>query len=121
MQKKNINKLLELPFAELIARADKVRKRFAGNRVELCNIINAKSGLCPEDCKFCAQSARYKTNVQEYPLKSKADMLKAAQHAKEIGAERFDIVTSGDKLSGEDFCEIVDTINEITKKIKIKI
>jgi len=120
MEKKDITKLLELPLAELIGRADKVRKKFTGNRVELCNILNAKSGLCSEDCKFCAQSAKHKTGSQAYPLKSKAQMLEAAQRAKEIGAERFDIVTSGDKLSPEDFSVIVDAISEITKVIKIK-
>ncbi|MDP3042106.1 MAG: biotin synthase BioB [Candidatus Omnitrophota bacterium] len=120
MEKKDIDKLLELPLAELIARADKVRKRFAGNKVELCNILNAKSGLCPEDCKFCAQSARHKTGAGAYPLKSKAEMLEAARRAKEIGAERFDIVTSGDKLSPEDFGVIVDAIRAITAEVKIK-
>jgi biotin synthase len=121
MKKESIDKLLKLPLAELIVRADKIRKRFTGNRVELCNILNAKSGLCPEDCKFCAQSARHKTGLQAYPLKSKAEMLAAARRAKEIGAERFDIVTSGDKLSQEDFCVILDAISEITEKVKIKI
>jgi len=120
MENKAIAKLLELPLAELIARADKVRKRFAGSRVELCNILNAKSGLCSEDCKFCAQSARHKTGAQAYPLKSKAQMLEAARRAKEIGAERFDIVTSGDKLSPEDFGVIVEAIKEITEEVKIK-
>ncbi len=120
MEKKTIDKLLELSLAELIGRADKIRKQFAGNRVELCNILNAKSGLCSEDCKFCAQSARHKTGAQAYPLKSKAQMLEAARSAKEIGAERFDIVTSGDKLSEEDFGVIVDAIGEITKEVKIK-
>lgn len=120
IEKKEIDKLLELPLAELIARADKIRKQFTGNRVELCSILNAKSGLCPEDCKFCAQSARHKTVAQAYPLKSKAEMLEAAKRAKEIGAERFDIVTSGDKLSPEDFAVIVDAIREITDEVKIK-
>lgn len=120
MKKENIDKFLKLPLAELIAKADKIRERFAGNRVELCNILNAKSGLCSQDCKFCAQSARHKTGSGVYPLKSKADMLEAARRAKEIGAERFDIVTSGDKLSKEDFRVIVDAISEITENIKIK-
>jgi biotin synthase len=120
MKKENIDKLLKLPLAELIVKADKVRKRFAGNRVELCNILNAKSGLCSQDCKFCAQSARHKTGSGVYPLKSKVQMLEVARRAKEIGAERFDIVTSGDKLLEEDFRVIVEAISEITKNIKIK-
>ncbi|MFH1191256.1 MAG: biotin synthase BioB [Candidatus Omnitrophota bacterium] len=121
MEKKEIDRLLELPLVELIGRADKIRKRFCGSEVELCNILNAKSGLCSQDCKFCAQSARHKTGVQAYPLKSKMEMLEAARRAKEIGAQRFDIVTSGDKISLEDFGVIVEAIGEIAKKIKIKI
>ncbi|MDD5108446.1 MAG: biotin synthase BioB [Candidatus Omnitrophica bacterium] len=120
MEKKEIKKLLTLPLPELIVRANKIRKQFAKDGVELCNILNAKSGMCSQDCKFCAQSARHKTGVEAYPLKSKVEMLEAARRAKEIGAERFDIVTSGDKLSKEDFYKIVDAIREITKKIKIK-
>lgn len=120
MEKENVGKLLELPLAELIARADKVRGRFAGNGVELCNILNAKSGLCPEDCKFCAQSARHKANSPVYPLKTKARMLEAARRAKEMGADRFDIVTSGDKLSKKEFGVIIEAIGEITEKVKIK-
>lgn len=120
MKKEDIDKLLELPLAELIARADKVRKRFAGNGVELCNILNAKSGLCPEDCKFCAQSARHKANSAVYPLQSKTRMLEAARRAKEMGADRFDIVTSGDKLSKKEFGVIIEAIGEITGKVKIK-
>lgn len=120
MEKKEIKRLLELSLPELIVKANKVRKQFAKDGVELCNILNAKSGMCSEDCKFCAQSGRHKAGVQAYPLKSRVEMLDAALRAKEMGAERFDIVTSGDKLSKDDFCKIVDVINEITKKIKIK-
>jgi len=120
MEEKEIKKLLALPLAKLIAEADKIRKRFCSSKVELCNILNAKSGSCSEDCKFCAQSGRHKTKTPAYPLKSRSEMLEAARQAKKIGAERFDIVTSGDKLSEKDFCEIVDAIGEITRKIKIK-
>lgn len=120
MKEKEIRKLLALPLAELIVKANKIRRKFAQDGVELCNILNAKSGTCSQDCKFCAQSAHHKTNAQAYPLKSKQEMLLAAKRAKEIGAERFDIVTSGDKLSEQDFSVIVEAIGEITQKIKIK-
>ncbi len=120
MKDQEIKKLLKLPLAELIVKANKIRQQFAKGGVELCNILNAKSGRCSEDCKFCAQSGRHKTKAAAYPLKSKAEMLEAARQAKKIGAERFDIVTSGDKLSEKDFCEIVEAIREITENIKIK-
>jgi len=120
MDKKDVKKLLGLPLAELIFRANKIRQQFAKGKIELCNILNAKSGSCSEDCKFCAQSARHKTKTAVYPLKSKAEILAAARRAKEMGAQRFDIVTSGDKLSREELLKIIDAIGEITAKVKIK-
>ena len=52
----------------LLAMADKIRAKFTGNQVDCCAIINARSGRCSEDCKFCAQSAHYETGVTEYSL-----------------------------------------------------
>lgn len=120
MDREEIKPLLELPLAELIAIASKVRQDFAGSKIELCNIMNAKSGLCAEDCKFCAQSGRHATGVDSYPLKDKAEMIKAALHAKEIGAERFDLVTSGDRLSRKELEVIVSAVSEITREIGLK-
>ena len=120
MDKKDARKLLELPLLELVNRANKVRHQYVAGGIQLCNILNAKSGACAEDCKFCAQSARHKTKAVAYPLKSRLQMLEAAKHAKEMGAQRFDIVTSGDKLSKEELSEIIAAIAQITKEIKIK-
>lgn len=120
MDKKEISALLDLPLSELISRADKVRRDCAGSKLELCNIMNAKSGLCDQDCKFCAQASRHRTGAAVYPLKQKREMLEAARRAKDIGAERFDIVTSGDNLSREELNRICDAISEITGKVGIK-
>lgn len=120
MERKEIGKLLKLPLIELVAQANQTRKLFAKSKVELCNILNAKSGLCAQDCKFCAQSARHKTGADTYSLKNKAEILDAARRAKEIGAERFDIVTSGDKLTDKDFEQILESVREITRDLKIK-
>lgn len=120
MNKKEINKLLKLPLSKLIAMADETRRECAGSGIELCSIMNAKSGLCAQDCKFCAQSSRHSTGINTYPLKTKAEMLEFARRAKDIGAERFDIVTSGNKLSKDDLSVIRDAIHEITGNIGIK-
>ena len=120
MDRQEINALLELSLPELISAADKIRQEFIGSDVELCNIMNAKSGLCGEDCRFCAQASRYATGASVYPLKDKEEMLEAARHAKDIGADRFDIVTSGDSLTKEDLGQICDAVSEITNKIGIK-
>jgi len=120
MNKDEINELLTLPLPELIVRADKVRREYVGDNLELCNIMNAKSGLCAQDCKFCAQPARHKTGAGTYSLKSKDEMFAAAKVAKEIGADRFDIVTSGNTLTQDELKIIAEAIHEITTKLKIK-
>lgn len=120
MTRQEINSLLDLPLLELVSLADKVRQEFVGSKLELCSITNAKSGVCDQDCKFCSQASRYPTGVSRYPLKKKEEMLEEAMRAKDIGAERFDIVTSGNKLSEEELNRVADTIWEITNKIGIK-
>jgi biotin synthase len=120
MDKKAVKKLMELPLAQLITKANSVRQQFVKGGIELCNIFNAKSGRCAEDCKFCAQSNRHITKADKYPLRSKTEMLEAAQRAKKMGAQRFDIVTSGDRLSKEELTIIIDAVAEIADKIKIK-
>ena len=79
MDKKQINSLLGLPLTELISLANKIRQEAAGSRLELCSIMNAKSGLCKQDCRFCAQSARHKTGIATYPLKEKKEILECAR------------------------------------------
>lgn len=83
-------------FDELLFWANRLREHFCGDVVQLCSVINAKSGACSEDCKFCAQSARYKTGAAVYPLVPKDAMTSAARKAAELGADRFGIVTSGE-------------------------
>jgi len=120
MEKTKLYSLLDQPLIELISLADKIRKENTGNRLELCSIMNAKSGHCSQDCKFCAQSSRHSTGINAYPLKTKEEMITSARRAKDIGAERFDIVTSGDKLARDELNIIADAIWEITSKIGIK-
>ncbi|MFH1709706.1 MAG: biotin synthase BioB, partial [bacterium] len=59
---------------ELIWAADGIRRHFKGNKVGLCSIVNAKSGRCPENCSYCAQSAHHKTKIETYPLMSAGEM-----------------------------------------------
>ncbi|MCK9614691.1 MAG: biotin synthase BioB [Candidatus Omnitrophica bacterium] len=120
MDKHKIKLLLQLPLTELISRANRIRSQNAGSEIELCNIMNAKSGMCGEDCKFCAQSVHHKTDISAYSLKSKAEILKSAKCAKDMGAHRFDIVTSGNVLGAADFKKIIEAVSEIRSKIGIK-
>jgi len=72
-----------------------VRRRFKGDGVRLCSIVNAKSGLCSEDCSFCSQSRRSKADIRKYPLIEEEEMVRAAREAKARGAREFSIVSSG--------------------------
>jgi biotin synthase-like enzyme len=101
------------PFV-LIAAAAEIREHFKGRKVNLCGIVNAKSGLCSEDCKFCAQSAHYCTDAPEYPFIGKTDIVEKARQAKASGAHMFGIITSGTRVDSEDeWNEIYGAINEI--------
>jgi biotin synthase len=86
---------------DVIASANEVRRHFKGNKVKLCSIVNAKSGRCPEDCGYCAQSSRHKTQIDIYPLMSADEINEKAKKAKKEVAAYFSIVTSGKGISSE--------------------
>ncbi len=92
---------------DLLAAAGRVRDYFRGSRVDLCSIVNAKSGACTEDCSYCAQSAHHSTNAPVYPLISVERIAEAAESAKKNGAKRFCIVTSGRGIESSDDLESI--------------
>jgi len=108
-----IDHWVKMPLQDLIDQANAVRKAHVGSNLQLCSILNAKSGLCSEDCKFCAQSARHHASVDVYDLKTADNMVQAAKEAAEIGARRFGIVTSGNRLTEAE----VDTIAQAARRI----
>jgi biotin synthase len=82
--------LFELPLNDLLYRAHGVhREHFPPNAVQLSTLLSIKTGGCPEDCKYCPQSARYHTGVTDEPLVSRAAVVAAASAAKANGATRF--------------------------------
>lgn len=121
MNKSDIKALLELPFHELVYQAGQVKKEFSSSKLDLCTIMNARSGMCPEDCKFCAQSSHHSTGMATYPLASNEEILQAAKKAKEIGSQRFGIVTSGNALTSAEITRIAEIIPRIRKEIGIEV
>ena len=82
--------LFELPFPELMHRAQLVhREHFDPTQVEFATLLSVKTGGCPEDCAYCPQAARFDTGVEASKLMQPAEVLQAAQRAKEAGATRF--------------------------------
>jgi len=79
----------------LFAEASRLREHFKGGSASLCSIINAKSGRCPENCAFCAQSSAHSTNVQVYPLVDEEELVRCAHSAEQNGARCYGIITSG--------------------------
>ena len=94
-------------FLRLLPITQALREKRFGRRVRLCSIVNAKSGRCAEDCRFCAQSAAWPTGVDEYPLKTPEEIVAEAKQAKPWGAREFSIVTSGKGLKKEAEIEAV--------------
>lgn len=106
----------------LLAMADKIRQKFNGDEVDLCAIVNARSGKCPENCKFCAQSAHHETGVTVYPFMSTKDIVDHAKKAKEAGATRFSIVTSGRNTSNpQEFDQILEALREIHNETGLEV
>src|SRR5512133_646389 len=79
----------------LFAEASRIRENFKGQGASLCSIINAKSGRCPENCAFCAQSSAHTTNGQVYPLIDEEEIVRCAHSAERNGARCYGIITSG--------------------------
>ena len=110
-----------MPLSELVARADRVRREHRITQLDLCTISNAKSGRCAEDCRFCAQSARYATATPVWPLKPLDELLTEAAAAQAGGAQRFGIVTSGHQLTADDFTRILAAVSGIRERVGISV
>ncbi len=99
---------------DLIASANRVRHHYWGDQVNLCSIVNAKSGNCSENCNFCSQSAYHDTGVPTYPLMDAPGLLKAAQEAGSNGAGAFGIVVAWWGLrEGRELEAILQRIREL--------
>lgn len=99
----------------VMAAAAEIREYFHGRDINLCAIVNAKSGRCAEDCAFCAQSAHYRTGAPVFPLKSAEEIEEVAREAANSGAEMFAIVTSGKTLTRErEWTEVFRAIEKIS-------
>ena len=101
--------------AELCMAADAIRIKWCGNKIHTCSIVNARSGRCSENCKWCAQSGCHKTGIQEYERIPKEEALKSYAVNKSRGASCFSMVTSGRKVLSKDieyFCGIYKEMSE---------
>ena len=105
--------LTELDY--LFEGTDKIRDKFKGRAVKICSIVNAKSGRCPEDCGFCAQSSKFTTDSPEYELLSVDELVAAAKKAEAFGSNEFSLVASGTAMTDR---KELDTLIEAIRRIK---
>lgn len=105
--------LYDQPLDGLCACADEIRRHFCGNGFDLCTIVNAKSGRCPENCKFCSQSAHNHTSAEQYPLLSADEIVAHAKENARQGVLRYSIVTSGKRLSDGEVDQVCAAVRRI--------
>lgn len=111
LTKENLMELYNKNLDELLQLSSKYMK----NDVEFCSLVNARNGKCSQNCRYCAQSSHYRTDIESYPLIDGETVKKAALEAKEHHVSRFAVVTSGKSPDESDFDGIVDLIKEINK------
>lgn len=92
-------------------------KKYLKDEVEFCSIINARNGKCSQNCRYCAQSSHYNTEIDSYPLMELEKVVHAAQDSVKNGADRVAIVTSGKTPDeGRDFSLMLDMIKALNKE-----
>ena len=101
--------------------AFRVRKHYFGKKVKLNMIINAKSGLCPEDCGYCSQSIVSKAPVAKYPLLEKEVIVDGARKAMEFKAGTYCIVASGRGPTERELDQVIEAVKEIKSTMPMKI
>ncbi len=100
--------------------ANTIRKHFMADSFEMCSIINAKSGHCPENCKYCAQSAHYKVKIKNYELIDKTTALKIAKENDSYGVKKISLVTSGRSVSNKDLDKLKNIYTDINNNTKLE-
>ena len=112
--------LLRREDEEVLLGATELRRHFFGNKIEICFIINAKSGNCNMNCRFCSQSAFNSTDIEKYPFKDEQELEDIVSAWEKYPVARCGIVTSGGALTDEDVEKLVHFIENRRTKGKEK-
>ncbi len=111
-----IVKLFELPFNDLLFQAQQVhRANFDPNAVQVSTLLSIKTGACPEDCKYCPQSAHYRTDVDKERLLAVEKVLQEAQAAKDSGASRFCMGAAWRNPKDRDMPYVIEMVKGVKK------
>lgn len=119
LSEEEIYALCDAPSAALRQAAREVTAAFAPKRFDSCSIINARSGKCSENCKWCAQSAHFNTGCQTYPIVNRDECMHAARLNHSQGVRHFSLVASGRSVKGQALKDMVSMLHDIKKDIGI--
>ncbi len=114
LTKEQYLELWNKPLDELIEISSSITKANFTNEIESCSILSAKTGACSENCKYCAQSQHNHAEIECHPLLDVETVVKAALSAKENGATRFGIVTSGKAPTKKEFETLLEMIRAVS-------
>ena len=108
--------LFALPFNDLIFKSAAIhRANHNPNQVQISSLLSIKTGSCPEDCKYCPQSAHYNSGLEKEPFMDITEVIKYAKKAKEGGASRFCMGAAWRNLNDRDLDKVCDMIKEVNK------
>lgn len=113
--------LIETPAETLFEAAQELTRHFLKDDFDMCSIMNVKSGKCPEDCKWCAQSAHYKTTAEVYNLLPKEACVQQAIYHEKQGIRRFSLVASGRRLTKKQMASVCESYREMHEKSGISL
>lgn len=111
----------ELDMELFMSMAEEMRQVNMGNSVDLCSIMNVKSGDCSEDCRFCAQSAYYDAPADHFDLRSEDEIVEEAKKMEAAGVDRFSLVSSGGYLDENDMDKLVSVYKRISEETSLNI
>ena len=115
-QKEEIRAIYDTPFLDLIYQAASVHRQYHNpKQIQVCKLISIKTGACPEDCSYCAQSSRYKTEVKPQALLDKETVVNIAQQAKNSGVSRVCMGAAWREVrDNSQFDQVLDMVKEVT-------
>lgn len=116
-----LSKLSSAVIYRLFVAAGNIRDFCAGKTVDLCSIINAKSGGCSEDCRFCAQSMHSKAGIEIFGLLDSKIILERARQMESLGVKRFSIVTSGRGIGKRDLGRVLEIYRVLDKETNLRL